>query len=294
MVRMHAGQADIDEDLVRRLVSGQFPHWADLPVEPLASGGTINAVYRLGDSLTVRLPLTSGGVEDIALEARWLPALAPVLPVTIPAVVAMGEPGEGYPWPWAVHTWIEGETPVEGRLSSPELMARDLADFVNALRSATVEGGPLAYRGGLLVSVDEETRQAFADLRHTDEPFDADLAVAIWEDALAAPQWTSAPCWLHSDLMPSNLLVTEGRLSAVLDFATAGVGDPACDLIPAWNLLPSSARQIFRDAVEADDAMWRRAGGWALSMAAIQLPYYRTTNPIISGNARYVISQILS
>jgi aminoglycoside phosphotransferase (APT) family kinase protein len=294
MVKMHAGQADIDEDLVRRLVRGQFPQWADLPVKQLASGGTVNAVYRLGDSLTVRLPLTVGGVEDLAREARWLPELAPALPVTIPAVAASGEPGEGYPWPWAVHEWIDGETPVEGQLREPELIARDLAGFVRALRSVTVEGGPVAYRGVPLAGVDEETQQAFEDLSHTDEPFDVDLATAVWEDALATPLWTGPACWLHSDLMPSNLLVSGGTLTAVLDFATVGVGDPACDLIPAWNLLPSTARQVFRDAVEADDAMWRRGRGWALSMAAIQLPYYRTTNPIISGNARYVIREILA
>jgi aminoglycoside phosphotransferase (APT) family kinase protein len=294
MVKMHAGQADIDEDLVRRLVRAQFPRWADLPVKQLASGGTVNAVYRLGDALTVRLPLTAGSVQDIAREMRWLPQLAPALPVTIPTVVASGEPGEGYPWPWAVHEWIDGETPVEGRLASPELIAHDLAGFVKALRSATVEGGPAAYRGVPLAGVDQETRQAFEELSHTDEPFDIDLATAVWDDALAAPLWTGPACWLHSDLMPSNLLVSGGKLTAVLDFATVGIGDPACDLIPAWNLLPSAARQVFRDAVQADEAMWRRGRGWALSMAAIQLPYYRTTNPIISGNARYVISEILA
>jgi aminoglycoside phosphotransferase (APT) family kinase protein len=291
---MHAGQADIDEDLVHRLVRAQFPRWADLPVKQLASGGTVNAVYRLGDALTVRLPLTAGSVQDIAREMRWLPQLAPALPVTIPTVVASGEPGEGYPWPWAVHEWIDGETPVEGRLASPELIAHDLAGFVKALRSATVEGGPAAYRGVPLAGVDQETRQAFEELSHTDEPFDIDLATAVWDDALAAPLWTGPACWLHSDLMPSNLLVSGGKLTAVLDFATVGIGDPACDLIPAWNLLPSAARQVFRDAVQADEAMWRRGRGWALSMAAIQLPYYRTTNPIISGNARYVISEILA
>jgi aminoglycoside phosphotransferase (APT) family kinase protein len=294
MVKMHAGQADTDEDLVRCLVRGQFPQWAELPVSRLASGGTVNAVYRLGDSLTVRLPLTAEGVKDLAREERWLPRLAPSLPVAIPAVVAMGEPGEGYPWPWAVHEWIEGETPVEGELAEPEGIARDLAGFVRALRSTTVEGGPAAYRGVPLLTADLGTRRAFEQLSRTDEPFDLDAAKAVWEDALAAPLWTDAPRWLHSDLMPSNLLVSGGKLTAVIDFATVGVGDPACDLIPAWNLLPSGARQVFRDAVQADDGMWRRGRGWALSMAATQLPYYRTTNPIISGNARYVIAEVLA
>jgi aminoglycoside phosphotransferase (APT) family kinase protein len=288
---MHAGQADIDEDLVRRLIRTQFPQWADLPVRPLESGGTVNAVYRLGDQLTVRLPLTASGAEDVRWEARWLPELAPALPVTIPAVVATGTPAAGYPWIWAVHKWIDGATPVEGELAKPDLVARDLADFVTAMRSSKVDGGPPAYRGGPLSTVDAETRSAIEDLRRTDEPFDADAITAAWEDALASPPWHGEPCWVHSDLMPSNLLLTDGRLSAVLDFATAGVGDPACDLIPAWNLLTAGARDTFLDALDADDATVRRGRGWALSMAVIQLPYYRNTNPVISANARYVIGE---
>jgi aminoglycoside phosphotransferase (APT) family kinase protein len=294
MVKMHADEADIDESLVRRLLCGQFPQWADLPVERLTSGGTVNAVYRLGDKLTVRLPLTAAGAKDLERETRWLPRLAPALPAAIPTVVATGDPAEGYPWAWAVHGWIDGETPVEGHLASPGHLARDLAEFVMAMRKANLDGGPRAYRGVPLATEDPDTRAAIEDLRRTDEPFDADAATAAWKDALDAAPWTAAPCWVHSDLMPSNLVVTGDRLTAVLDFATVGIGDPACDLIPAWNLLPSPARERFRDAVDVDDATWLRGRGWALSMAVIQLPYYRNTNPIISANARHVIREILA
>jgi aminoglycoside phosphotransferase (APT) family kinase protein len=291
---MHADEADIDESLVQRLLDGQFPQWADLPIERFASGGTVNAIYRLGDKLTVRLPLTAGGAKDLERDRRWLPKLAPALPVTLPTVVAAGHPAEGYPWAWAVHGWIDGETPVQGCLPKPELLARDLAQFVTAMRTADLDDGPSAYRGVPLAAVEVNTRAAIAALRHTDEPFDADAAIAAWEEARAAPPWTAAPCWVHSDLMPSNLLVTGNRLTAVLDFATAGIGDPACDLIPAWNLLPSPAREIFRDAVDADEPTWTRGRGWALSMAVIQLPYYRNTNPVISANARHVIREIVA
>ncbi|GLY77051.1 aminoglycoside phosphotransferase family protein [Actinoallomurus iriomotensis] len=292
MVKMHADEADTDPDLVRRLVRGRFPQWADLPVERLASGGTVNAVYRLGEALTVRLPLTAGGVADLEWEERWLPRLAPALPVTIPAVVGRGEPAEGYPWAWSVHRWIDGECPVEGRVAEPDLLARNLAAFVTALRKFDADGGPAAYRGVPLASVDASTRAAIEELRHTDEPFDAAAATDAWERSLAAPPWTGAPCWVHSDLMPSNLLTSGGRLTGVIDFATAGVGDPACDLIVAWNLLPAAARETFRDAVDVDEATWARGRGWALSMALGQLPYYRNTNPVISANARHVIREI--
>ncbi len=281
---MHADQQAIDTGLVRRLVRGQFPRWADLPVTPLASGGTVNAVYRLGDELTVRLPLTEGGVADIAKERRALSTLGE-LPVAVPAVVAVGEPAEGYPWPWAVHGWLDGSPALEGH------PARGLAEFVRALR-ANPAAGPAASRGRPLAGVDTATRQAIEQLSRTDEPFDAQAALAAWAEALDAPQWTGPPCWVHGDLMPSNLLLRDGRLTGVLDWATAGLGDPAADLIPAWNLLTADTRHTFRDAVGADDATWARGRGRALSMAVIQLPYYRNTNPVISANARYVLAEL--
>lgn len=294
MTRMHADEAEIDTGVVRRLLRGQFPQWADLPLERLASGGTVNAVYRLGDTLSVRLPLTGPGAKDLEREARWLPRLAPALPVEIPAVVAIGRPTADLPWAWAVHRWIDGETPREGTLAEPEALAKDLAEFVKALRDIDPGDGPRAYRGVPLSAVDVPTRAAIEALSRTDEPFDAAAATAAWEEALAAPPWTASPRWVHSDLMPGNLLVAGNRLTAVIDFATAGVGDPACDLIPAWNLLPAPARGTFRDAVAVDDATWARGRGWALSMAVIQLPYYRATNPVISANARYVLDAILA
>jgi aminoglycoside phosphotransferase (APT) family kinase protein len=275
--------AAIDTALVRRLLRGQFPEWADRPISPVTSGGTVNAVFRLGDDLTVRLPRTA---EDVAKEHRILRVLDG-LPVAIPAVVAVGEPAEGYPRPWAVHRWLDGEPAREGR----DAPARDLAEFVLALRATTADGPP-AYRGKPLSAVDTATRRAIDELSRTDEPFDPAAALGVWAVALDAPQWTGPPRWLHSGLMPSNLLLREGHLTGVLDWATAGFGDPAADLIPAWNLLTAATRPVFRDVVVADDAMWARARGWALSMAVIQLPYYRHTNPVISANARYVLTEL--
>jgi aminoglycoside phosphotransferase (APT) family kinase protein len=291
---MHADEADTDTDLVRRLLRAQFPQWADLPVRRLSSGGTVNAIYRLGTELTVRLPLTAGGAGALGLEARWLPKLAPLLPVPIPTIMGTGLPADGYPWTWAVHRWVPGDVLVEGQVAEPEQLARDLAAFVTALHKVDLDGGPPAHRGRPLAPADVETRAAIEQLRHTDEPFDADAALAAWETALAAPAWSGPPCWIHSDLMPSNLLAADDRLAAVIDFGTVGVGDPGVDLIPAWNLLPAAARQIFRDGIDVDDDTWARSRGWALSMAVIQLPYYRNTNPVISANARYVIDQVLA
>ncbi|WP_328647846.1 aminoglycoside phosphotransferase family protein [Amycolatopsis sp. NBC_00348] len=281
---MHPDEPTISTALVRRLVRTQFPQWAALPVTPLASGGTVNAVHRLGDDFTVRLPRTAGGAADVAKEKR-LPATLDGLPVAVPVVAGIGEPGEGYPWPWAVHRWLDGEPAIEGHPFAPEA----LAEFVLALRTTKADGPP-AYRGGPLALLDHATRNAVGALRHTDEPFDASAALTVWSEALEAPSDTN--CWVHGDLMPSNLLVHNGHLTAVLDWATAGLGDPACDLIPAWNLLTEATRPAFRDAVGADDAAWARGRGRALSMAVIQLPYYRHTNAVISANARYVLAEL--
>ncbi|MFD3438125.1 aminoglycoside phosphotransferase family protein [Streptomyces sp. NPDC058685] len=292
--QMHPDPHPVDDDLVRRLVAGQFPQWAGLPVERFASGGTVNAMYRLGDRMAVRLPLIEGGAGDVSGEQEWLPRLAPLLPTPIPEVLGAGKPAEGYPWPWSVHRWLAGRHPEEGALSEPVLLAGDLARFVAAMRSITLPGAPVAHRGGPLASLDAETRAAIEELRGIpQEDVDCDALAAVWEDGLRAPDHEGPPVWLHADLMPGNLLVDGGRLTAVIDFGCMGAGDPACDLFPAWNLLPAGARDVFRDVLGVDDAAWRRGRARTLSQAVIALPYYRTTNPAMARNARHVIRAVL-
>ncbi|MFI1092270.1 aminoglycoside phosphotransferase family protein [Streptomyces sp. NPDC020917] len=291
---MHPGMHPIDDGLVRRLVAGQFPRWAGLAVERWPSGGTVNAMYRLGDDMVVRLPLLEGGAEDVLAERTWLPLLAPRLPTAIPEVLGAGEPAEGYPWRWSVYRWLAGANPEAGALEEPVLLARDLAGFVAAMRSVTLPGAPGAYRGGPVASLDAATRAAIEELRGTPaEGVDCDAAAAVWDEALRAPGWDGSPVWLHSDLTPGNLLVEDGRLASVIDFGCTGTGDPACDLFPAWNLLPADAREVFREALGVDDATWVRGRGRTLSQALVALPYYRTTNPAMATNARHVIRAVL-
>ncbi len=286
---------DIDDGLVRRLIAGQFRKWAELPVQRYPTGGTVNALYRLGDSMVVRLPLEKGGAEDLVMEQEWLPRLVPQLPTAIPEVLAAGEPAAGYPWPWAVYRWLAGEPPEGGALSEPALLAEDLAAFVAAMRSITLPQAPQAHRGGPLASLDTSTRVAIDELRGVpQEAVDCDAVTAVWEEALRAPGWDGQPVWLHADLMPGNLLVNGGRLTSVIDFGCMGVGDPACDLFPAWNLLPAGAREVFREALGVDDATWSRGRGRTLSQALIALPHYRTTNSAMAHNARHVIREVLA
>jgi aminoglycoside phosphotransferase (APT) family kinase protein len=287
---MHPDELEIDAALVGRLLNGQFPRWADLSLERVPSAGTDNALFRLGDDLVVRLPRIGWAVDQVSLEHEWLPRLAPHLPLAIPAPLAQGAPAEGYPWPWSVQRWLPGVNPVVGGLSDPLLLAADLAHFITALHAIDPAGGPHASRGVPLRQRDAPTRKAINEL---DGMIDTAAALAAWEAALRVPAYAGPPLWIHADLSPGNLLTVQGRLSAVIDFGCLGVGDPAVDLIVAWNLLPPIAREVFREALRVDDATWARGQGWALSIALIQLPYYHRTNPALAGNARHVIASVL-
>jgi aminoglycoside phosphotransferase (APT) family kinase protein len=289
--KMHADELDIDVPLVRTLLATQFPQWTDLPIRHVRSSGTVNALYRLGDDMAVRLPRVAGSFDDVEREHHWLPRLAPLLPVAIPTPLGRGKPTEAYPCHWSVFSWLDGVNPTPDDLVEPALLAKDLAQFVAAVRRVDLPDAPPAYRGGPLSTQDEQTRTAIGALAGM---VDAEAVTAAWEASLHAPEWTGPPIWVHADLMPGNLLTVDGRLSAVIDFGTVGVGDPSCDLIVAWNLLPASVRDDFRSALQVDDASWLRGRGHALSIALIALPYYQDTNPMMADNARHVIREVLA
>lgn len=284
---MHADELDLPVDLVRRLVATQLPRWADLPVRRVASSGTDNAMFRLGDELVVRLPRihwASGGVDH---EARWLPRVHGLLPVTIPRVIAVGDPTDEYPWTWSVLSWVPGVNPRLGELREPEVLARDLAALVRAVRAIDLDGG--VAKAGPLADRDEQVRRDIAAL--TDE-IDTARVTAIWEHALATAEWAGERTWVHGDVAPGNLLLVDDRLTGLIDFAGIGVGDPTLDLGVAWNLLPPRARAVFRDELEVDDPTWTRARARALAQALVQLPYYRDTNHALASNARHVIREV--
>jgi aminoglycoside phosphotransferase (APT) family kinase protein len=258
-------KADITPDVAARLVATQFPKWADLPVVPVALDGWDNTTFRLGKDLSVRLPSHDAYVAQIEKEHQWLPVLAPQLPLEIPEPVALGEPTVEFPRPWSIYRWIEGEHATAQRVSDPETFAADIAGFLAALYAIDSSDGPLPgahnfLRGGPINAYDGETREA---LRLLSDEIDADAATEVWDAAVAAG-WDRAPVWVHGDVTAANLLVVEGRLRAVIDFGCAAVGDPACDLVMAWTFFSGQSTEVFRSALQFDDATWARGRGWAL------------------------------
>jgi aminoglycoside phosphotransferase (APT) family kinase protein len=294
--KMHADEVETDVPLVRRLLAAQFPRWAHLPIEPVLPWGTDNALYRLGEDMVVRLPRIRRATTTLGKEIRWLPRLAPLLPLAIPTPLAVGEPADVYPFAWSIYSWLEGETATIDRIADHRQAAIDLARFVGAMQRVDPTDGPPpgqhnSFRGVPLAKRDESTRAAVASMSGW---IDVQAVTAAWETALGAPEWRGAPVWIHGDLDSRNVLVAQGRLSAVIDFGCLGVGDPACDVMVVWKLLSAEARDIFRAELSVDDATWARSRGWALSQALIALAYYTMeTNALLVREAERWMAEVV-
>ena len=293
--KMHPNEVTTDVLLVRRLLTSQFPQWANLAIKPVGSAGTDNAIFRLGNNMSVRLPRIDWARGQVDKEHEWIPRLAPHLPLPIPIPLAKGNPDQGYPYNWSVYQWLEGGNASIDQIVDPCQTATELAQFITALQQIDTIGGPLAeehnLRGVPLKNRDRITRESIANLKGM---IDTNAALAVWEEALKALEWNHKPVWFHGDLLIGNILFNQGRLSAVIDFGGLGVGDPACDLMIAWSLFSGESRDVFRERLNIDDATWVRGRGQALSQAVIFIPYYLNTNPVGVGYARRMINEILA
>ncbi|MBW6421118.1 aminoglycoside phosphotransferase family protein [Rhizobium sp. XQZ8] len=285
----------IETSTVERLIAGQFPDWAHLRLNPVAQGGWCNRTFHLGPDMSVRLPSAERYVAQVEKEHRFLPVLAAQLPLAIPSPLALGKPDEDYPWPWSIYRWIEGERASLEAIPNLTAFAEDLADFLKALWKADVTGGPPAgqhnfHRGGDLRVYDAETRQSIDVLA---DEVDGALMTEIWERALAS-RWAKDPVWVHGDISEGNLLVRDGRLSAVIDFGSSGIGDPACDLVIAWTFLDEPAAQAFRERLLLDAQTWERARGWCLWKALIVVAGHPGTNPLVKEQHRAWIGRVVA
>ena len=288
---MPAAEVEVDEGLVRSLLAEQHPDLADLALTPLAFGWD-NAVLRLGDDLVVRLPRRAMAAPLVEHEQRWLPVLAPALPLPVPVPLRAGRPSAalGYPWSWSVCAWLDGD--VAGRTPPDDLVetARTLGGFVRALHVVAPADAPAnPYRGGPLVEREPPFRDRLVQLA---DVVDAAVLLHRWERLVATPPWKGPPIWLHGDLHPANLLVHEGRLAAVIDFGDLTSGDPASDLFVAWMLFPPAERAVFRTAAgDIDDDTWQRAEAWALLMAVAYLAN-SADNPLMTAIGRRTLAAL--
>lgn len=293
---MHENEFPISEDRVQGLLESQCPQWANLHLSPLSSGGTDHALFRLGAEYLVRLPRvewTPGSVaKRIFKEYTWVPRLAAFLKTPVSEPIFQGAPMGGYPWPWLILRWNEGDTPSYETESQNTLLAQDLAYFLNELHAIELPGGPPSRRGVDLKALDAETKQA---IRQLEGEIDVPFVSSLWGELCSVAPCTQAPVWIHGDLLPGNILVKQKRLIAVIDFSDVGVGDPACDLIIAWSLFNRDSREAFKAHLNTiDEDTWERGRGWALSIALIILPYYKHSHPSFARLAQGMLENVIN
>lgn len=278
---MHDDEVAVDATLALRLLAAQMPELAtgrELTI--VEAWGTDNAVWRLGVDLVVRMPRIAWAEGQVGKEARWLPVIAPHLSVPLPQPVAIGQPAHGYPYSWAVHRWIDGHPAGPARIDDPVRFALDLARVVRGLATVPTTDAPAATnRARPLADYDDATRAAIARARHL---IDADAALAVWEDALAASPYAGPDVWVQGDLEGNCLIDAHGHLCGIVDWNSACVGDPAVDVQVVWSpLFTDESRMAFLDELDVDEATIRRSKGAAVNQACAALPYYLHTYPLI-------------
>jgi aminoglycoside phosphotransferase (APT) family kinase protein len=293
---MTTEKVHINEELVRHLIASQFPQWGDLPIKPVEFDGHDNTTYRLGENMSVRLPTHKVYARQVEKEHRWLPKLAPNLPLPIPTPIAKGAPTDDFALPWSIYRWLKGKDAEREPFADINQAATALGEFLSALQRNETSGWPSPgyeqlFRGAPPEIFAAETRDTITMLKVT---IDTEAATAVLEAALAAPAWHGPPVWFHGDLSAGNLLVENGQLSAVIDFGSAAVGDPACDLMFAWKIFSGESLRAFRAALPFDNATWARGRGWAIWKGLITLAEHIDTNSVEAEKARHFCEAVIA
>jgi len=288
--KLHSDEVNINSKIVKQLLTHQFPEFSHLKLELVYPEGTDNKLYKLGNDKVIRMPRMERSAINIIKESQWLPQLAPLLPIAIPKLLAQGRPSTNYPFPWLICQWLEGVNPDKENVLNYDQAAVDLGNFIVALQKINVSNAPACSRGQPLSTRDQETRDSIVLLN---DIFDSTLLTEIWESFLAAPEWQGNPVWIHGDLHPGNLLAQNGQITAIVDFGSVGIGDPACDLMAAWTLLTFETRKKFRAIMQVDNATWRRGCGWALHFGIVAYPYYKDSNPVLAAIAKRTLKEVL-
>jgi len=289
--KLHVDELHIDASIVKQLLQEQFPAWADLQLELIYPVGTDNVMYRLGNDKVVRLPRTEESAASLEKEHQWLSKLAPHLPIKVPVILGEGNPSSDYPLPWLVCNFLEGKNLMEGNSLDYNQAAVDLGNFVAAMQKVNAKGGPKCRRGQPLAMRNQEMQESIPLMS---DLYDTSLLTDIWKRALKESVWKKGPVWIHGDLHAGNLLAKNDRITAVVDFGLAGIGDPASDMMLAWTLLTPETRPIFRSIVQPDEATWKRGRAWAFTLGIVAYPYYRNSNPTFAKLAKRAIDEVLS
>ena len=295
---MPAAEVDVSAGLVRRLLAGQHPDLARLPVRFLANGWD-NAMFRVGDELIARLPRRELAAQILLHEQQWLPLLAGALPIPIPYPERTGAPADGYPWSWSIVPYLPGVPAAAADGVDVAHLASAIGGFLGALHVPAPARAPVnPFRG---VPLEHRAASFTANLALVSGQVDEPAVLRTWAHAIAAPRYAGPPVWLHGDLHPANILVHDGRVSGVIDFGDITSGDPAADLAVAWMLLPAGSHGALRDAYQAagaagrdpiDDALWARARGWALNLALVFLAH-SADNPQLLAIGRDTLRAVL-
>lgn len=284
----------IDKALAKYLIDKQFPQWSHLSIEPVKNSGWDNRTFHLGSEMLIRMPSAVEYAGQAEKEQTWLPKLAPHLPIPIPTPLALGKPEDLYPWTWSINLWLPGNPAAIPEIDDLSQFAVQLAEFLKTLQSIDATNGPLAgpqsfYRGGDIAVYDAETREAIELLKND---IDVLLAIEIWEMALST-KWRTEPVWVHGDISIGNLLVSNGQLSAVIDFGQLAVGDPACDLAIAWVFFEEKSREAFFQTLQLDKATVARGRAWALWKALILVSGIATSSNTDKQAWLRVISEVI-
>jgi aminoglycoside phosphotransferase (APT) family kinase protein len=289
-------EVNITVELVRRLIDSQFPQWSQLPITPVAESGWDNRTFHLGDELSIRLPSAQEYHEQVEKEQKWLPKIAPHLPLPISQPIAQGVPTEEFPWNWSIYKWLEGVSANQLSFSDNalETIAVQLAQFLAALHQYDPDEGPIPglhnwWRGAHPSVYDLETQSLINELK---EFIDPDKATLLWNRAISST-WQHDPVWVHGDVASGNILIKDDKISAIIDFGCMGVGDPACDLTIAWTFFKGNSRKLFKENLPLDEETWARARGWALWKALYQMSQLKEKSGAAFAKQQRIIKDVM-
>jgi len=290
MKTLHKEQINIDVKIVKSLINEQFPHYNDLPLCEYNSTGTVNSIFRLGNDYCVRLPYLKEFEDSILNEHKILPYIKNYISIKIPQSIELGKPGNLYPYHWAIHSWIDGDYYNDNKISNYQEIISELVNFIKELHSIELsKDAPKAGRKPL-----KELNSLTVDsLNNSKNEIDYQKIIKIWEILVNSPVWDNNSVWIHSDLLKPNILIKNNHILGIVDFGSAGIGDPAFDIISAWAVFNKENRKIFREKLQVSDDIWNRACGYALHQAALIIPYYRNSNKSFVKHAVNTINEII-